>query len=178
MTTEPPPKARPSGVGRTSMRAKLRAFQAAREGVDGAKLAADLELMRHADLDLSIKAGALLAFNGLIIAAGINPIVASPGAPLSVDALSDPAIAAITAVGVLLMAVAASFSVRAVLIGEDFDDRGLEGDAEAIVQRLLAAYCVAIDAQSRLLAMAGRFTFAGGAVTACAFLWALLDKWA
>lgn len=164
-------------VGRASMRAKLRAFQAAR-GAQSQSVAHDVELLRHADLDLSIKAGALLAFNGLIIAAGINPIAASPGAPLSVDARADPAIAALTAAGVLVMAIAASFSVRAVLIGEDYDDKGLEGDPEAILQRLYAAYCAAIDAQARLLATAGLFTYLGGAVTGLAFLWALIDKWA
>ncbi len=158
------------------MRAKLRAFQQAR-GASNA-VAHDVEMLRHADLDLSVKAGALLAFNGLIIAAGINPIAASPGAPLSVDATADPAIAITTAVGVLLMAVAASFSVRAVLIGEEYDDKGLGDDAEAVLQRLYAAYCAAIDTQARLLATAGLFTYLGGAVTGLAFLWALVDKWA
>ncbi|MDX2277424.1 MAG: hypothetical protein NW206_18405 [Hyphomonadaceae bacterium] len=160
-----------------SMRAKLRAFQAARDGGDLKALEHDIDLLRHADLDHSIKAGALLTFNGLIIAAGINPIVASPGTPLSVDAHTDPLIALMTALGVLLMAVAASFSVRAILIGEDFNDRGLEDDPAAILQRLYAAYCAAIDLQSRMLAIAGRFTYAGGAVTALAFIWALGDKW-
>jgi len=158
------------------MRAKLRAFQTARGAADGA-LPLDVELLRHADLDLSVKAGALLAFNGLIIAAGINPIAASPGAPLSVDAATDPAIVVMTAIGVLLMAVAASFSVRAVLIGEDYDEDGLDGDAEAVRQRLFAAYCAAIDVQTRLLQTAGLFTYLGGAVTALAFVWALADKW-
>ncbi|MBC7767246.1 MAG: hypothetical protein H7124_00505 [Phycisphaerales bacterium] len=119
----------------------------------------------------------MLTFNGLIIAAGINPIVASPGAPLSVDALADPAIAVLTAVGVLLMAIASSFSIRAILVGEEFDDHGIENDPAAIVRRLFAAYCAAIDRQGALLSMAGKFTFAGGLVTACAFVWALADKW-
>lgn len=168
---------KPTSIGKVSMRAKLRAFQAVRGAKAPDILAADIEVLRHADLDLSIKAGALLAFNGLIIAAGINPIAASPGAPLSVDAIQDPEIALLTAIGVLLMAIASSFSVRAVLVGEDFDDHGIEGDAEALLQRIQAAYCVAIDAQARLLSMAGRFTAAGGFVTACAFIWALVDKW-
>jgi hypothetical protein len=159
------------------MRAKLRAFQSARANGEQSSIEHDIALLRHADLDLSIKAGALLTFNGLIIAAGINPIAASPGAPLSVDAHADPVIALLTAVGVLLMAVAASFSVRGILVGEEFDDKGLEGDTEAILQRLYAAYCSAIDLQARLLAMAGRFTYAGGVVTAAAFIWALADKW-
>ena len=163
-------------IGRTSMRAKLRAFQDARRG-EIAGMAEDLELLRHADLDLSIKAGALLTFNGLIIAAGINPIAASPGAPLSVSAVDHPLITALTAGGVLLMAIASSFSLRAILVGEEFDDHGLEDDSSAILQRLYAAYCSAIDGQTKLLSMAGGFTLAGGAVTACAFVWALADKW-
>lgn len=166
-----------SRIGRTSTRAKLRAFQHARASGDTLAIEHDLGLLRHADLDLSIKAGALLTFNGLIIAAGINPIAASPGSPLSVDANNDPIIAVLTAIGVLLMAVAASFSVRAILVGEEFDEHGLENDPAAILQRLYAAYCAAIDAQSRLLALAGHFTYAGGLVTAAAFVWAMADKW-
>lgn len=157
------------------MRAKLRAYQRMREAGGAADY--ELETLRHADLDLSIKAGALLAFNGLIIAAGINPIAASPGAPLSVDAGADPLIALTTALGVLLMAVASSFSVRAILVGEDFDDHGLEEDPGTIRRRIYAAFCAAIDAQSRLLAMAGRFTYIGGAVIGVAFVWSLIDKW-
>jgi len=164
-------------IGRVSMRRKLRAFQAARADGEAAGVSHDIELLRHADLDLSIKAGALLTFNGLIIAAGINPIAASPGAPLSVDARADPAIAVLTAIGVLLMAIASSFSVRAILVGEEFDDDGLESDAAAILQRVYAAYCTAIDAQASLLSTAGQFTFAGGLATAFAFIWALADKW-
>ncbi len=164
-------------VGRVSMRAKLRAFQAAHKSAAAQDLMFDLELLRHADLDLSIKSGALLAFNGLIIAAGINPIAASPGAPLSVDAVADPLIVATTALGVLVMAAAGAFSVAAILVGEDFDDTGLQDDPAAIVTRLQATYCAAIDAQARLLARAGILTYAGGAVIAIAFVWALLDKW-
>ncbi len=75
------------------------------------------------------------------------------------------------------MAIASSFSVRAILVGEEFDARGIEDDPKAILQRLFAAYCTAIDTQASLLSMAGKFTTAGGAVTASAFVWALADKW-
>ena len=75
------------------------------------------------------------------------------------------------------MAIASSFSVRAILVGEEFDDQGIEHDPAAILRRLFAAYCAAIDAQASLLAMAGKFTFAGGLATAFAFIWALADKW-
>ncbi len=161
----------------SSMRAKLRAFQKARTAQTSSTLALDLETLRHADLDLAVKAGGLLAFNGLIIGAGIQPIAASPGAPIAVDPFTDPWIAALTALGVILMSVAAALCVSAILINEDFDDHGVEEDAESILVRLEAAYCAAIDAQRRLLLRAGRYTYAGGAVTAAAFLWALLDKW-
>jgi len=170
-------EAKPRRIGRSSMRAKLRAFQLARGAQEQTTLALDLETLRHADLDLSIKSGALLAFNGLIIAAGINPIAASPGAPLSVNAATDPWIVAATALGVFLMAIAGALSVGAILIGEDYDDRGLEHDPAAMLQRVHATYCAAIDAQARLLARAGWFTYAGGGVLGVAFLWALADKW-
>ncbi len=140
-------------------------------------LFADLELLRHKDLDLSIKAGALLAFNGLIITAGINPISASPGAPLSLDAITAPGPTWLCMAGVVLMAAAAAFCVGAILIGEDFDDHGLEDDPKAIVQRMCAAYCAAIDAQAGRIARAITLTYVGGAVMGAALFWALLDKW-
>lgn len=138
---------------------------------------ADLELLRHKDLDLSIKAGALLAFNGLLLTAGLNPVAASPGAPLSLDALTAPGPTWITMLGVVLLAAAAAFCVRAIMIGEDFDDHGLEDDPKAIVQRMAAAYCAAIDAQARYVARAITLTYVGGAVTGAALFWSLIDKW-
>ena len=140
-------------------------------------LFADLELLRHKDLDLSIKAGALLAFNGLILTAALNPLQASPGAPLSLDALSTWGPTWLCMVGAALMAAAAAYCVRAIMIGEDFDDHGLEDDPKAIVQRMFAAYCAAIDAQARLVARAITLTYVGGAVTGLALFWALIDKW-
>ncbi len=155
----------------------LRAFQQLhKEGLDPGFMA-DVELLRHKDLDLSVKLGALLAFDALIIGAGVLPISASPGAPLSVNAVTDPAIAVTALVGVALLAASAFFCVRGVMIGEEFDDGGLNGDHKAIAQRLFAAYCVAIDGQARLLGIASRLTIAGGGVVALATVWALLDKW-
>jgi len=83
----------------------------------------------------------------------------------------------LTAIGVLLLAVAAIFSVRGIMIGEDFDDSGIEHDAKAVTQRMFAAYCAPIDTQGRMLAWGGRFTYAGGAVIAAAFLLTLAEKW-
>ena len=47
---------------------------------------ADLEFLENRDLDLSIRLGAMLGFNALLITIGTHPISASPGAPLSLDA--------------------------------------------------------------------------------------------
>lgn len=160
-----------------STRAMLRAFQTLhRSGVDPGFMA-DLELLRHKDLDLSVKLGALLAFDALLIGAGLQPVSASPGAPLSVSATDAPAIVAITLAGVGLLMAAAFYSVRAVMVGEEFDDSGIEDDPTAIAQRMFAAYCAAIDKQTRLLGRATRLTLYGGAVTAAGLAWALLDKY-
>jgi len=134
-------------------------------------------MLRHKDLDLSIKAGALLAFDALILSAGLNPVSASPGAPLSLDALQAPGPTWAAMAGVVLMAAASTCCVLAIMIGEDFDDRGLEDDPKAIVQRMFAAYCAAIDAQAKRIALASGFTLIGGLVMGVGLFWALLDKW-
>lgn len=159
-----------------STRALLRAFQIThRDGVRE-DFKVDLDLLRHKDLDLSIRLGALLAFDALLINTGINPIAASPGAPLSLDAATHPWETIITMVGVLLVAVSAAITVRAITIGEEFSDEGIEDDPQAITRRLFAAFCVSVDAQTVLLKRATGFTLAGGAVIATVFVWILTDK--
>jgi hypothetical protein len=73
-----------------SARELLRAFQWAREDIPDSGFGDDLELLQSKDLDLSIRLGALLAFDALLLTAAINPISASPGAPLSLDAPNQP----------------------------------------------------------------------------------------
>ncbi len=161
-----------------STRALLRAFQIThREGVS-ADFQADLDLLRHKDLDLSIRLGALLAFDALLINTGINPIAASPGAPLSLDAAKQPWEAVATVIGIVLVAISAWIAVRAVTIGEEFSDEGIEDDPQAITRRLFAAFCVSVDAQQRLLWTATRFTLAGGGVIGLTFAWILATKMA
>lgn len=154
----------------------LRAFQALHKEALDPGFMADVELLRHKDLDLSVKLGALLAFDALIIGAGLQPISASPGAPLSVNAVTDPAIAVVTLAGVVLLIASAYYSVRAVMVGEEFDDSGIEGDSKAIAQRMFAAYCAAIDLQVKLLGRATRLTIGGGALCALGLFWAMADK--
>jgi hypothetical protein len=159
-----------------STRSLLRAFQAThRDGVSE-EFKIDLDLLRHKDLDLSVRLGALLAFDALLITAGINPITASPGAPLSLDAPTSPLETVITMFGVLLVAISAAITVRAITIGEEFSDDGVEDDPQAIVRRMFAAFCVSVDAQRDLLNRASRFTLAGGAVIALTFAWILAGK--
>jgi hypothetical protein len=131
-----------------STRALLRAFRRAREAqsssAEADALFKDLELVRHLDTDLSIKSGALLAFQGLILMAGINPIAASPGAPLSVSPIDAPAVVLITALGVALLASAATFSVRCIMLGEYFDDTGLEVDRFGFAVVFISEDCVVL----------------------------------
>jgi len=164
-------------LGRLSTRVALRQFQAARGDPPDAGFLRDMEMLQHKDLDLSVKAGGLLAFDGLILSAGLNPIAASPGAPLSLDALNAPGPVILAALGAALLSAAAAFCVRAIMIGEDVDTSGLEGDRQAQIQRILAACCVALDAQASRLRRASELTYAGGGVIAAGFVWSLLDKW-
>ena len=49
---------------------------------------ADLEFLENRDLDLSVRLGAMLAFDALLMTIGTYPVSVSPGAPLSLDAAS------------------------------------------------------------------------------------------
>jgi hypothetical protein len=159
-----------------SARSMLRAFQAIRGEEADREFIADLEYAQHKDLDLSIRIGALLAFDALLVTAGINPLTASPGAPLSLDAPSQPLEAAVIALGMAVLAASSFLCVRAILIGEEFATEGIEDNPKAMAQRLLAAYITSVDAQTRLVSHAGRLTMAGGLITALGCLWILLDK--
>lgn len=168
-----------------SARSMLRAFQAIRASgrlqngageVPDPTFIADLEYVQHKDLDLSIRIGALLAFDALLVTAGINPLTASPGAPLSVDAPTQPWESAVIALGMAVLAASSYLCVRAIMIGEEFSPEGIEEKPDALAQRLLAAYIASIDAQTRLIGHAGRLTVAGGVITALDCLWILLDK--
>lgn len=125
---------------------------------------ADLEYLENRDLDLSVRLGAMLAFNALMITIGTHPISASPGAPLSLDAGAQPVLTVASLVGIMPLVASSWFCLRAVLIGEEFDGDDLEGES-ALRQRLFAAFVRSIDAQSRLIRSAVQFTLIGGVGT-------------
>jgi len=154
----------------------LRVFRTVRGEEPDRRFIADLEFAQQKDLDLSVRIGALLAFDALLVTAGINPLTASPGAPLSLDAPSQPGESLTIAFGIALLAVSSYLCVRAIMIGEEFSDEGLGDNPDALAQRLLAAYVRSIDAQARLIDLAARITVAGGSVTAAGCLWILLQK--
>lgn len=156
-----------------SFRTRLRAFQSMRGNPPDPGFVADLEFLENRDLDLSVRLGAVLAFNALLITIGTHPVSASPGAPLSLDAASQPVLTLASIAGIVPLIVSSFFILRALLLGEEFDSDGLEGD-EALRQRLFAAFVHSIDAQARLLDLAIRWTLAGGALTMlvwAAILW-------
>jgi hypothetical protein len=152
-----------------STRDLLRLYQAARRDVDVEQLDADLQLLQNKDLDLSIRLGAILAFDALLINAAIQPIAASPGAPLSVDAGTAPLATVATAIAVALLAASAFIAVRAITMGEEFRGHGLDEKPAILVQRLYAAYCRSIDRQRGLLVLAIRLTLAGLGLAALTF---------
>lgn len=158
----------------TSIRTPLRAFQSMREEDCADGFQADLRYLEGRDLDLSVRLGAMLAFNALMITIGTHPVSASPGAPLSLDAASQPVETIVSLIGILPLVISSVFVLRAVLIGEEVDGDGLEG--EALRQRMLAAYVRSIDGQTRFLGLAVRWTVAGGASTLLVWAWILADK--
>ncbi len=137
---------------------------------------ADFEVLKHKDLDLSVRLGALLAFNALLLASAIQPISASPGAPLSLDAATQPWPVIVITVGVLLLCVSGYLCVRGILVGEEFEVDDIIGDGEALRLRMFDAFCRSIDEQHRALSRASRYTLAGGVVTLAGCLWIMAVK--
>lgn len=162
----------------SSFRGRLRAFQRMHEGAPDPGFIADLEFLENRDLDLSIRLGAMLAFNALLITIGSHPVSASPGAPLSVDAATQPWMTVASLAGVALFVLSSGLLLYALLIGEDFEARSDEEAGETLRRRLLAAFIRSIDAQSRLLQGAVWTTSAGGVITAVAWAWILAAKMA
>jgi hypothetical protein len=159
-----------------SARELLRAFQWAREDIPDSGFGDDLELLQSKDLDLSIRLGALLAFDALLLTAAINPISASSGAPLSLDAPTQPWQVLVISISVLCLGIAAFFCVRGILIGEEFSLDGIDDNREAVVRRMFAAYCTSIDAQMRMIVLASRATFIGGVIAGFGCIWIMAEK--
>lgn len=158
-----------------SFRSRLRAFQTMRCNPPDPGFIADLEFLENRDLDLSVRLGAMLGFNALLITIGTHPISASPGAPLSVDAATQAGLVLANVAGLVPLVVSCFLALRAMLLGEEFDAEGLEGDT-ALRQRLFASFVHSIDAQARLLHHAIRWTSAGGALTLLVWAAILFDK--
>ena len=122
-----------------STRSLLRAFQKARPSASESGALEDLELLQSKDLDLSVRLGALLAADALLITTAVNPIAASPGAPLSLDAPTQPLQVALVCVALILLAISALHCLRGILVGEEFHLSGVEETPAALMQRMLAA---------------------------------------
>ncbi len=136
---------------------------------------ADLEFLENRDLDLSVRIGGMLAFNALLVTIGTHPISASPGAPLSLDAATQPVLTIASLIGVIPMIVSSALCLRALLLGEEFDSDGLSGD-NALRQRLFAAFVKSIDVQSILLRKSVLASCAGGILTIGVWAWILVEK--
>ena len=162
-------------MAKDSFRSRLRAFQKMRCDPPEPAFIADLEFLENRDLDLSVRIGGMLAFNALLITIGTHPISASPGAPLSLDAVSQPALSIASIIGIIPFILSAIMCLRALLIGEEFDSEGLSGDAD-LRQRLFAAFVHSIDVQSHMLRHAIRTCFIGGATTLAVWIWILAEK--
>lgn len=161
----------------SSFRARLRAFQAMRGAAPDPGFIADLEFLENRDLDLSVRIGGMLAFNALMVTIGTHPISASPGAPLSVDAATQPAQTIASLIGIAPLVLSSALCLRALLVGEEFDADGFDTaddeSAAKLQRRLFAAFVHSIDAQSRLLRRAVQTSFAGGIATLAVWGWIL-----
>ena len=144
------------------------------DGADPAFIA-DLEFLENRDLDLSIRLGGLLAFNALLITIGTHPISASPGAPLSLDAATQPILTLASIIAFLPFVVSSFFCLRAILVGEEFDGTG-PADNSRQRQALFAAFVHSIDVQDRLLRLSIRARIIGGALTILVWASILLEK--
>jgi hypothetical protein len=123
-----------------------------------------------------VRLGALLGFNALLLATAIQPISASPGSPLSLDAPTQPLPVLVITLGVILLSISGYLAVRGILVGEEFNPDGVEESREMLTQRLFAAFCRSIDAQMKMLQLASRFTIGGGAVTLAGCIWIMAAK--
>ena len=158
----------------SSFRRRLRAFQAIRGPEPDPAFIADLEFLENRDLDLSVRQGALLSFNALLITVGTHPVSASPGAPLSLDAPTQPGLTAASLLALAPLVASSYLCLRALLAGEEFDAEGGEDDA-VLRQRLQAAFVRSLDLQTLRIGRAVRCTLAGGVLTLivwAAILWA------
>jgi len=153
-----------------SFRTRLRAFQQMRGDPPDPGFIADLEFLENRDLDLSVRLGALLAFNALLITIGTHPVSASPGSPLSLDAAGQTLLTLASLAALVPLAVSSWFVLKAMLLGEEFDNDALDG--EALRQHLFAAFVRSIDAQGHLLNLAIRATLAGAVLTLV--VWAVI----
>lgn len=154
-----------------SFRHHLRTFRAMRGDPPDAGFIADLEYLENRDLDLSVRLGAMLAFNALAITIGTHPISASPGAPLSLDAASQPLLTLLSIAGIVPLIVSSFLILRALLLGEEYESEG-EGDHAAERLRLFAAFIRSIDVQQTFLRASIRWTIGGGVATLS--IWALI----
>jgi hypothetical protein len=159
------------------MRTRLRAFQTMRGTPVDPDFIADLEFLENRDLDLSVRLGALLAFNALMATIGTHPVSASPGAPLSLDAASQPVAVIVSLIGILPFVISSAACLWALLVGEEIDPGELD-TAEALRQRLFSAFIASIDVQERALRRAVIASFVGGLMTIVIWAWILVEKMA
>lgn len=161
----------------SSFRNRFRSFQQMRGDGGDPGFIADLEFLENRDLDLSIRLGAMLAFNALLITIGTHPISASPGAPLSLDAATQPLMTFASIIGIMPFIVSSFVCLRALLVGEEFNCEVTDDEARQRAA-LYAAFIHSIDVQDRFLRFSIRASIAGGVLTLAVWVWILLEKMA
>ena len=110
-----------------------------------------------------------------MVTIGTHPFSASPGAPLSLDAATQPVVTIASIIAFLPFIVSSFYCLRAILVGEEFDGSGPENYSRQR-QALFAAFVHSIDVQDRFLRLSIRASITGGALTILVWAWILLEK--
>lgn len=129
-------------------------------GHDDPHVKAEYEYLHKRDDDLSVKAGAVLAFGGLLIAAGLVLLAAEPGT--SLHAPPGGVVALIGGASVAVLFIGAGLSLAAIAMTRTYD----LSHAEAIVAR----YDRSVRRKEALWRASCLFTILGALAAALAYV--------
>ncbi len=123
---------------------------------DDAMTKMEFEFLHKRDDDLSVKAGAVLGFAGLLIAASLVLLAAEPGTALHAEAASPEGLAA--AAGLAALFIGAVFALLAIATTRVYD----LADADSLLNRLDRQ----VKSREASWRIACTFTFVGSLVMA------------
>lgn len=126
---------------------------------DDGMMKVEFEFLHKRDDDLSVKAGAVLGFAGLLIASSLVILAAEPGTALHAEAASEAGLAAAVALAALFLG--AVFALLAIASTRVYD----LSDADALLHRLDRQ----VKSREASWRMACFFTFVGAVIMAASY---------